>query len=116
MHKSTITIDVHLEDDKVPQNITWNATDSTAENAQQAKAMLVSFWDGKDKSAMKLDLWTKEMMVDEMVDFYYQTFVTMADSFQRATQQKELTADIKAFAKAFYEKFRDSQLQTNKLV
>jgi gliding motility-associated protein GldC len=115
MSKSTITIDVHLDADKVPESISWNATDSTAENFQRAKAMLVSFWDGSDKTALRIDLWTKEMMVDEMADFFYQTLVTMADSFSRATQNGELAAQMKTFAKDFYTKFRETQLETNKL-
>ena len=45
------------------------------------------------------------MMVDEMADFYFQMFVTMADTFERATKHSELTNDIKAFAKRFHEKF-----------
>jgi hypothetical protein len=54
------------------------------------------------------------MMVDEMADFYYQTLVTMADTFDRATQQKELVNDMKNFAKEFYKKFRDQQMKSNK--
>jgi gliding motility-associated protein GldC len=115
MSKSTITIDVHLDSDKVPEAISWNATDSTAEHFQKAKAMLVSFWDGSDKTALRIDLWTKEMMVDEMADFFYQTLMTMADSFTRATQQPELAQSMKDFAKDFYARFRESQLETNKL-
>ncbi len=116
MHTSTITIDVQLDPDKVPQQITWRASDSTADDAQKAKAMMIAFWDGVDKSALRIDLWTKEMMVDEMADFFYQTIMTMADTYNRATQNSELALDMKNFAKDFYTKFRESQLDTNKLV
>ncbi len=115
MQTSTITIDVQLDPGKVPSQISWNASDSTAESAQKAKAMMISFWDGADKSALRIDLWTREMMVDEMADFFYQTFMTMADTYKRATQNGELATDIKNFAQDFYKKFRDSQLETNKL-
>lgn len=115
MQTSTITIDVQLDDDKVPRQISWKASDSTADAAQRAKAMMISFWDGADKSALRIDLWTKDMMVDEMADFFYQTFMTMADTYGRATQHTGLTEDIKTFAKNFYTKFRDSQMQTNKI-
>ena len=37
-------------------------------------------------------------MVDEMADFFYQTFMTMADTYDRATQHKELVSDMKKFA------------------
>ncbi|MGI8637225.1 MAG: gliding motility protein GldC, partial [Segetibacter sp.] len=49
MQTSTITIDVHLDNDKVPQQISWKASDSTADMAQRAKAMMISFWDAADK-------------------------------------------------------------------
>lgn len=115
MAKSSIHIDVELDKDKVPENITWRATDNSDE-AQKAKAMMVAFWDSADKSALRIDLWTKEMMVDEMADFFYQTFMTMGDTFKRATNQQPLVDDIKNFAKEFYQKFRKIQMEQNKLV
>jgi len=115
MEQSTITIDVQLDPDKVPQLISWKASASSAQEAQIAKAMMISFWDGTDKSALRIDLWTKDMMVDEMADFYYQTMMTMADTYGRATQQKDMVEDMKKFAKDFYNKFRASQIKENKL-
>jgi gliding motility-associated protein GldC len=112
-HTSTISIEVQLDDNRIPELISWKATDSTADMEQRAKAMMLAFWDGADKSALRIDLWTKDMMVDEMADFYYQVLMTMADSFQRATNQPELTADMKSFAKDFMKRFKDSQLQQN---
>lgn len=114
MNQSTIKIDVLLDPDKVPQQISWIASDSTAEHAQKAKAMCIAFWDGADKTAMRIDLWTKDMMVDEMADFYYQMLMTMADTFKRATQQQEMSDDMKKFAKIFFEKFKAIQLKENK--
>ncbi len=114
MHTSTITIDVHLDKDRIPEQINWKADSSTAEQLQRAKAVMLSFWDGADKSALRIDLWTKDMMVDEMADFFYQTMITMADTFNRATHQQELVDDMKNFAKTFYNKFREQQLKENK--
>ncbi|HVM87210.1 MAG TPA: gliding motility protein GldC [Puia sp.] len=114
MKKSSINIDVLLDENKVPDQILWNATDSTADKMQTAKALMLAFWDGADKSAMRIDLWTKDMMVDEMADFFYQSFMTMAETYQRATQQTELVNEIKDFAKNFYNKFRQQQLKENK--
>ena len=115
MIKSTITIDVELDEGRVPQNIQWSATESTAENAQNAKAFMLSIWDGADKSALRIDLWTQKMMVDEMADFYYQTLMTMADTFDRATKNAELVGDMKQFARTFYAKFQEQQMKENKL-
>ena len=114
MNQSTIKIDVLLDPNKIPEQISWNATDSQADMAQKAKAMCLAFWDGADKTALRIDLWTKDMMMDEMADFYYQMFITMADTFKRATHQDALADDMKKFAREFFEKFRAIQLQENK--
>jgi gliding motility-associated protein GldC len=114
MAKSTISIDVELDNDRVPQAIQWQATESTASVPQQAKAVMLSLWDGADKAALRIDLWTQKMMVDEMGDFYYQTLMTMADTLERATKQTELVDGMKKYAKDFYAKFREAQLKENK--
>ena len=114
MDKSTITIEVQMDNGRVPELITWTASDTTADKVQKAKAMMLAFWDGTEKTALRIDLWTKEMMIDEMADFFYQTIVTMADSYGRATQHKEIVDDMKKFARDFYGKFRAEQLKDNK--
>ncbi len=111
MKKSTIEIEVLLDPNKMPEQISWEASDSNAEMKQKAKAMCLAFWDAADKSALRIDLWTKDMMVDEMGDFYYQMFMTMADTFNRATKQKEISDDMKAFAKKFHDKFKAALLK-----
>lgn len=114
MHQSTIQIKVGLDENKVPESLAWTATDSSAATEQMARAMMLSFWDPADKTALRIDLWTKEMMVDEMADFFYQNLMSMADTFLRATQDNELTAEMKSFAKDFYKKFTEKQIQQNK--
>ncbi|HMU09548.1 MAG TPA: gliding motility protein GldC [Ferruginibacter sp.] len=111
MNQSTIKIDILLDPDKIPEQINWQASDSTADMVQKAKAMSVAFWDGADKSALRIDLWTKDMMVDEMADFYYQMMMGMADSFKRATRQQDMSDDMKKFAKEFFERFKAIQLK-----
>jgi len=114
MAKSSIVIDVDLDENRIPQTIEWKATDSTAASPQPAKAVMLSLWDGAEKTALRIDLWTQQMMVDEMADFYYQTFMTMADTYARATRQTELVNDMKKFAQDFYQKFQDIQMKENK--
>ena len=114
MNQSTIKIDVLLDPNKVPEQINWIASDSTADKVQKAKAMSVAFWDGADKAALRIDLWTKDMMVDEMADFFFQTMMTMADTYGRATKYNEQVEEMKKFAHDFYEKFKAKQLKENK--
>ena len=114
MYNSKITIDVTRDEDKLVKKINWNATDSSLEEMQTAKAMMLSFWDNAEKTALRIDLWTKDMMVDEMTDFFYQTFITMADTYGRATRYTELSGDMKAFAKEWLNKFRALQAKEAK--
>jgi gliding motility-associated protein GldC len=76
--------------------------------------MMLSFWDGTEKAALRIDLWTKDMMVDEMGDFFYQTIMTMADTYGRATADDENVGEMKKFAREFYGKFKTQQLKKNK--
>jgi len=114
MNKSTINIDVVTDENHIPETIVWSASDTTVENVQKAKAMMLSFWDGAEKAALRIDLWTKDMMVDEMADFFYQTMMTMADTYGRATKYEDMVEEMKKFARNFYEKFRAKQLKENK--
>ena len=111
MHESTIQVKIQLDEQKIPQSIDWSATDSTAHEAQAARAMMLTFWDPTDKTALRIDLWTKDMMADEMADFFYQNLMGMSDSYLRATQDKALAESFKTFAKTFYNQFRASQLE-----
>jgi gliding motility-associated protein GldC len=115
MTESTIQIQVDLDENKMPAAISWSAPDPSPENTRKAKAFLLSLWDGSDKASLRIDLWTKDMMVDEMEDFFYQTLMGMADTYQRATRHDDVAAGLKNFAKDFYQKSRAQQLKENKL-
>ena len=112
--QSTITIDVKMDEGRLPESINWKASDTTAMNSQKAKAMMLSLWDGSEKTALRIDLWTKDMMIDEMADFFYQTMMTMADTYGRATRHDQLVNDMKKFAGDFYHKCRSEQLKESK--
>ena len=114
MNKSTIKIDITLDKDRVPQSIEWNASDTGTQHAQKARAMMLAFWDGAEKTALRIDLWTKEMMVDEMIDFFYQTIMTMADTYGRATSDNKQVETMKKFAREFQHEFQHKQIQENK--
>jgi len=96
-----------MDESRIPETILWQATDAVGDREQKAKAMMLAFWDGAEKTALRIDLWTKAMMVDEMGDFIYQTMMTMADSYGRATNHAELVEDMKKFSKEFYRRSRE---------
>ncbi|BFP39920.1 gliding motility protein GldC [Flavobacteriaceae bacterium GF1] len=102
-HTSEIRLKVGLDENRVPEELTWSAEDGGVEN-EEAKAMLLSVWDSKNKESLKIDLWTKDMPVDEMKLFFHQTLVTLSDTFMRATQDEKMTATMKDFCEYFAEK------------
>lgn len=95
---SEIKITVGLDQHKVPEKIEWQAADGGVDKPKEAKAFMLSIWDGEENTALRIDLWTKKMMVDEMNDFFFQTMMTMADTYARATNQTKLVAEMKNFA------------------
>jgi len=103
MNTSSIHIRVTLDQEKIPEAIAWTASDLADENLQDAKAMLLSFFDDATKDTLKIDLWTKEMEVAEMDRFFYQTIRSLADTYKRATSNVKLADAMQQFAQYFGE-------------
>jgi gliding motility-associated protein GldC len=104
MKKSEIKLTVELDDNKIPENITWESTDSDSKDALQAKAFMLSIWDHNYKNTLKIDLWTKEMPVDEMKQFFFETLMTMGDTFLRATGETAIVEDLRDYCAHFADK------------
>lgn len=102
-NKSKIEINVLLDENKVPEKLHWTAEDGGVDN-QEAKAVFISVWDHKTKESLRIDLWTKEMPVDEMKIFFHQTLSAMSDTFQRATNDEKMSATMRDFCDYFAEK------------
>lgn len=103
MKKSRIKIEVTLDEKNVPTKIEWTADDSDVQGMQPVKSLFISLFDEKSEDTLKLDLWTKEFRVDEMDRFVFQTIRTMADSYFKATNNKELATHMVQFANFFGE-------------
>ena len=102
-HKSKIVFTVGLDENKVPEEIIWNAEDGGVKN-EYSKAVMLSVWDHKKKDTLRMDLWTKDMPVDEMKQFFHQTLVSMANTFERATSDDKMSATMRDFCDYFAEK------------
>jgi gliding motility-associated protein GldC len=98
-----IKLSLKLDENKIPEKIYWEAADA-GEGMHEAKSFMLSIWDKKAANAMRMDLWTKEMTVDEMKKFYFQTFITMADSLEKSTDEDGMADALRDFADFFGEK------------
>jgi len=107
-HISEILLQVTLDENKIPKKLMWSAEDGGVDK-EEAKAMLLSVWDSEKKESLKIDLWTKDMPVDEMKIFFHQTLVAMSDTFLKATQDEKMTATMRDFCDYFAEKLEIKQ-------
>ncbi len=98
--QSEIKISVELDENKVPEKLFWTAEDGGIEQ-QESKAVFLSVWDDAQKELLKVDLWTKEMPLDDMKKFFHQMFHTMATTYQRATNEDDIAEEIAKFAEEF---------------
>lgn len=102
MKKSEINFAIHLDENHLPLDIRWVASDLKEQG--NCKSVLISLWDPKEQNTLKIDLWTKDMSVGEMKKFFHQTLLSLADSFERATGETKISADMRDFCQHFAEK------------
>ena len=102
MKKSEIKFTVTLDENNIPLSIDWAA--SSMNEKSVCKSILISLWDAKESNTLKIDLWTKDMLADEMKVFFHQTLLSMADTFKRATGEEKISEDLKDFCAHFADK------------
>ncbi|MFM1772746.1 MAG: gliding motility protein GldC [Bacteroidota bacterium] len=102
MKKSTISIEVELDENNVPEAIMWEAPELGKK--AECKAMILSVWDKAEANTMRIDLWTKDMQVEEMKFFVHQTLLTLSDSFEKATGDARMSATMRDFCDYYAEK------------
>ena len=104
MRKATINFTVTLDENNLPEKIEWQASDSN--DGGRCKAIMLSMWDEKEKNTMRIDLWTKDMPVEEMKRFFHQNLLTMSDTLVRATGEEKMAGDMQDFCSYFAEKMQ----------
>jgi gliding motility-associated protein GldC len=103
MKTREIVLSVELDNQSLPEKLTWSASDGQA-LPTPCKAFLLAIWDEAEATSLRIDLWTKDMRVDEMNRLFHQTLLTMADTYGRATNDPLMAAELKEFGKAFGQK------------
>ena len=100
MKETEITIKVKLDQNNIPEQIMWSAPDGGMKD-QLSKSIFLSFWDSKKKETLKMDLWTKDMPIDEMKTFILQTVQSMNQTISKAIGNEELMEIIDEFSLKF---------------
>jgi len=109
MKKAEIKLTIDLDDNNVPESIMWESTDAKTKEAVPVKSMMLALWDHNYKNTLRIDLWTKDMAVDDMKRFFYETLQTMGDSFLRATGEKNIVEDLRDYCAHFADKMEITQ-------
>ena len=63
------------------------------------KAFMLSLWDPNSKETLKIDLWTKEMMAEEMKFFTFQILDSLAETYKKSVGDEKISDEIKEYAK-----------------
>lgn len=103
MRNTQITVEVQLDENHIPEKLFWNAQDSGTEK-QETKAALLSVWDEKTMEALRIDLWTKDMPVDQMKIFLHQIIVSLGQTYYRATGEEDVAEWMENMAEEFAQK------------
>lgn len=102
-NKSEIKLTVSLDEKNVPNNISWESSENE-QGPREVSSMFLSLWDLKDKNTFNINLWTPQMTVEELNLHVFQTFMTMAESYNNATKDAALYHLMKDLGLAFGEK------------
>ena len=105
MNKSKLPFDLQLDDNNVPKKIIMNSSDSQAEDVL-LKSVIIAAWDEKTKETLRVDLWTKDMMVNEMYIMYHQTLMSTANTLSKSTGQDQLAGALRDYCDYFAQETR----------
>ena len=97
--QANINISVELDENKIPEKLIWSAPDGGVRN-KISKEIFLSIWDHNNRESLSIDLWTKEMPVDEMDEFFYQSILTMSEAYFKATENNKIKDALKKFSKS----------------
>lgn len=103
MKKSTIQFDVELDEKNIPTKILWDATDKPDPGLTETKSISISLWDDKTKNTLRIDLWAKDMPVNEMKRFHIDCIGGLAQSILSSTGDEVMAGEINALCERLVE-------------
>ena len=96
MKTSTINFIVALDQNNVPDKITWEATEKPEGGPTETKSVSISLWDHMQKNTLRIDLWAKDMPVEDMKRFYIECIAGLSQSVLTATGDEFMSEEMRA--------------------
>jgi len=113
MKKSEIRLSIHLDEENIPEKITWDADDKDFEGAMETPAFNLNIWDGINRNTLRIDLWTKEMPVDEMKRFFIDSLGGLAQSILNSTGDEYMAEETNALCERLIFHLQQEQKNQN---
>ena len=94
MKERFIRVKVELDDNSLPQQIWWEAEDTSDKGLCATRSISFSVWDEEMKNTLRLDLWTPDMGITQMKKFHIDCLASAAKTLRDATGDTQMANEI----------------------
>ena len=101
--KKILKFEVTLDENNLPEGIDMLG-DEVDDSSINLKALMIAAWDSKKKETLRVDIWTKDMPVNDMFILYHQNMMGMATSLEKSTGEGKLAEGLRDYCSFFAEK------------
>ena len=101
MKKSEIKFEVELDENNIPERIMWDADEKDTPGSSETKSISLSLWDHQNQNTMRIDLWSKDMPVEDMKKFYIDCLGGLAQSVLSATGDEYMSSEMNSLCQKF---------------
>ena len=109
MRKTKINFEVQLDGNNVPEKIHWEASDKPDAAPSETKSISISLWDEAQKNTLRIDLWTKDMPVEEMKRFYIDCLGGLAQSILSSTGDEYMANETNSLCQKLVNHLRNTE-------
>ena len=98
--KQTLKFEVELDENNLPNSIKM-LEEKASNSSIDLKTLMIAGWDAKRKETLRVDIWTKDMPVNDMFIMYHQNMMGMATSLEKSTGQNKLANALRDYCDFF---------------
>ncbi|MFT6865359.1 MAG: gliding motility-associated protein GldC [Cyclobacteriaceae bacterium] len=109
MSTSEIKFQVELDDQNIPEKIMWDADQKDVPGLSETKSISLSLWDHQKQNTLRIDLWSKDMPVEDMKKFYIDCLGGLAQSVLTATGDEFMAGEMNKLCERFVDHLKQEQ-------
>jgi len=112
--KKEIKFVVELDKDNIPDKILWDAQDKDSPGLAPTRAISLALWDQGQRNTMRIDLWDKEMPVEDMKRFMVDCLGGIAQNLLNSTGDEYMATQINELTDKLVKHLEKEFKQSNK--